>query len=243
MRRPRRISKLLGGMVGLALLSLATANVANAALIFNDRPTFEAALGTFIVDDYSNPGYLMGDDLDLPTFDIHSDNNMSAIVGETQYTSTGFPDNNFITGQSSGDPFYCAGCNGSYLLDFTSTSVGTAQGVFGVGLDIEGIAENVFGTTAFVTFGDGSTGNFMIPESVDAFWGITDALLISSIHFGLMDGGTNTDNSVQRMAHDNLTIGPRLTAVPEPATLWSFALGLVGLAVLARRRRFEDRRS
>jgi len=31
--------------------------------------------------------------------------------------------------------------------------------------------------------------------------------------------------------------------IPEPPTLWSFALGLVGLAMLVRRRRFEHRRS
>lgn len=214
-------------------LALSTATVlgvtalaapAEAFTIFSDRSLFESQLDTFIVDDYSDQGYSAGDLLDFPTFDRHSNANMSSILGEAQYTSTGFPDNNFILGQNLGDPYYCAGCNGSFLLDFTSTSVGTSDGVFGVGFDIEGVEEGVLGTVAFVTFGDGSTDNFFLPEFVDAFWGITSDLQISSIAFGLENGDTNTDNSVQRMALDNLTIGSSEMAadVPEPASTLAF---------------------
>ena len=207
-------------LAGAVAVGLGFAGSAEAFTIFSDRSPFESELDTFIVDDYSDPGYLAGDDFNGVTFDSHTDTNMSSIIGETQYTTTGFDNNNLIAGQSSGDPYYCAGCNGSFLLDFTSTSVGNSSGVSGVGFDIEGTAEGVFGTFAFVTFGDGSSDNFFLPERVDEFWGITSDLLISSIHFGLENGETNTTNSVQRMALDNLTIGSRETAtsVPEPAS-------------------------
>ncbi|NER47046.1 MAG: PEP-CTERM sorting domain-containing protein [Symploca sp. SIO1A3] len=206
-------------LAGAVAVGVGFAGSAEAFSIFSDRSIFESQLDNLIVDDYSNPGYSAGDEFNISVFDIHSDANMSSILGETQYTTTGGTDNNFIPGQP-GDPYYCAGCNGSFLLDFTSTSVGNSSGVSGVGFDIEGTAEDVFGTFAFVTFGDGSSDNFFLPERVDEFWGITSDLLISSIHFGLENGGTNTDNNVQRMALDNLTIGSRETAtsVPEPAS-------------------------
>lgn len=221
------LRKNLIAIASFVIAGTAFAGSAEAFSIFSDRSTFESQLDTFIVDDYSNPGYFTGDNFDGANFDSHSDANMSSILGETQYSTTGFNDNNFIPGQSAGDPLYCAGCNGSFLLDFTSTSVGDSSGVFGVGLDIEGVAEGVFGTVAFVTFGDGSTENFALPERQDVFWGITSDLLISSIHFGLENGATNTNNNVQRMALDNLTIGSGTTTdVPEPAsTLGFLALG------------------
>ena len=223
----------------LALVSLASAGVANA-VIFNDRGAFEATLGTSITDDYSSPGYLSGDVIDNPASDTHSDVNMSAIFGETRYISTGFPDSNSIGGQSVGNPNYCGGCPGSYLLDFTTTSIGTANGVFGVGLDVLVGSEVVFGTTAFVTYGDGTTENFAIPGGPPfvgtPFWGITDPRLISSIAFGLPNGGTSNDNSVQRMAHDNLTIGMQAQVLPEPSAVLLFGLGLAGLGFAMRRR-------
>ena len=160
---------------------------------------------------------------------------MSAVLGDTSYQTTGFSDWNILI-QDSLNYSYCAGCNGSYLLDFTSTSIGSATGVCGGGLDVFSL-QNTFGTTAFVTFGDGTTENYAIPDADgttgDKFWGITDSRLLASIHFGLVDGGTNTDNTVQRMSMDNLTIG---VAVPEPGTLALLGIGLFGMG-LARRGR------
>ena len=76
-----------------------------------------------------------------------------------------------------------------------------------MGLDVRD-EENPFGTTAFVTYGDGTTHNFAMPEE-DAFWGLTSDALITTIHFGLPDGGTSTDG--QRFNMDNLTIGAIVT--------------------------------
>ncbi|CAE7029180.1 unnamed protein product [Symbiodinium natans] len=175
--------------------------------LYSDRASFEAPLTVVLVDGYDNAAYFAGDNFDGANFDSFTDAAVSAIVGETQYETTGFDNNNLIPGQSSGDPLYCAGCNGSYRLSFQATSVGTGQGVWAAGFDIRGVQEGVFGTVAFVTYGDGSTGEFVLPERQDVFWGIIDCRRITSIHLGLSGGAPNTDNSVMRMAHDNLSIG------------------------------------
>ena len=116
--------------------------------------------------------------------------------------------------------FYCAGCNGSFRLTFTSTSVGTASGVFGVGMDIISNSPSTSPYTAFVTFGDNSTQDFLLPGD-GTFWGITDSTLIKSIHIALSNNGTQGGYFVI----DNLTIGA--SAVPEPA---SGVLVLAGIA-------------
>jgi hypothetical protein len=224
----------IGGSMIKKLLYLVFLSViaiqAQAAMVFSDRTLFESQLSTSITDGYDSPLYSDGTKTDAA---------MSAFLGETQYQTTGFTNLNFLS-SSGGSRHYCAGCNGSYLLDFTSTSVGNAAGVFGVGLDVFG-GQDVFGTTAFVTFGDSSTANFAIPDisSGNLFWGLTDSLLISSIHFGLLDGASNTSDSIQRMAMDNLTIGSMnpVSAVPVPAAVWLFGTALIGFVGMSRRRK------
>ena len=223
--------------VVLGALLLFLSGQAHSATLYTDRTLFENSLAVTITDDYNKTRY------PVPTY---TDEEMSAALGETNYQSTGWNHQVLVwgTGSATGESFYCAGCNGSFLLDFTETSVGNISGVFGVGFEVFGPAY-VFGTTAFVTFGDGSTANYEIPETDGwgaeefPFWGITDNLLISNIHFGLVDGGTNTDESVQRMALDNLTIGSASTIppVPVPAAVWLFGTALVGFIGVSRRRK------
>ena len=209
--------------LGAALL-FAMPVLAEGTTQYNNRATFEAALGTIILDDYTAAGYLAGDVINNATLDIHSNANMSGIVGETDYRTTGHTNGgigwNIIL--SSGTNRYCAGCNGSYELGFTTTSVGTASGVYGAGLDIV-TNSNYY---AFVTFGDNSTLNVALATS--GFWGITSNLDIKSIHIGLSGGGSTTGGYMEMT---NLTIGD----VPAPGVL--AMLGLGGFAYRRRRRR------
>lgn len=218
----------VAGCLALFLPSVACGTTS----VFVNRPAFESKLSNIVVDDYERLGYRSADLVNVPgSHHIHSDISMSAVFDETKYNTTGFTNWNIIVVDASGNNrFYCAGCNGSYLLDFTATSVGTANGVFGVGLDVVGGA-NVFGTHAYVTYGDGSMQDFVVPD--DGFWGITSDLRVKTMHFGLAGGVTNTSNDIQRMAMDNLTIG---AAIPEPAS-GMLAGSLVAATAIAIRRR------
>ena len=205
--------------LGAALL-FAVPVLADGTTQYTNRANFESALFTFIVDDYQAAGYLVGDVSNGGTLDIHTNVHMSSILGETDYFTTGFSNWNFIVGPEGGDKDYCAGCNGSFQLGFTTTSLGTASGVYGVGFDIE----NNNDYHAFITFGDNSTLDVAL-STVASFWGITSKLEITSIHVGLVNGGSTTGGYFEM---DNLTIGN----IPAPG-----ALVMLGLAGLARRRR------
>ena len=218
----RAVIALLAAVFPMVIVSSATA----ATMTYADRTTFQAQLGPFITDDYSAAGYQTGDISDGAVLDIHSNANMSIILGETDYVTTGFQNLNFIL--SVVDPSYCSGCNGSFELGFTTTSVGTADGVFGVGFDTPAV--NNSGTyIGFVTFGDSSTANFAMPGPSD-FFGITSDLLISSIHLGLIDGGVTQSGS---FSIDNLTIGSQ---IPEPTAVLLFTAGFVVVGAATRRR-------
>jgi len=175
--------------------------------IYTDRSSFEASLGASVIDDYSNPGYKY----------LQSNAVMSSVLGETDYASTGFLpfEINIVDQAPQGEFYYCAGCNGSFILSFTTTSVGTLDGVFGVGFEfINGL--DLYG--AFVTFGDGSQKNIDLPVAVpsfplDTFFGITSGLSIKSIAIGLPNGQAT---NLGTFGIDNLTIGK---PVPGPLPL------------------------
>lgn len=192
-----------------------------ATVTYTDRVSFEATLGASVTDDYSDPGYVF----------IQSNTDMSAVLGETDYESTGFDDLNIVTNAVR----YCAGCNGSFKLSFQTTSVGTATGVFGVGFDFLNNAQ-VFLYNAYVEFGDGSFTNFALPQTDRnlKFFGITSDLLITSIHLGLANGATTRFGNFQL---DNLTVGAQ--AVPEPATGLLLGLGALGMSWRKRRAKIE----
>lgn len=199
-----------------------------ATTIYTASSDFTSALTASVVDDYSDPGYQF----------LQDDATMSAVLGETEYMATGFTNNNIVF-----NGYYCAGCNGSFKLGFTNTSVGTGAGVFGVGLNFYNDDDyfNFGGPlyTAFVTFGDGSTFNYDLPQrffsEVSGFFGLTSDLLITSIAFGLPDGGTTM---VGAFGIDNLTIGSGSSVAPIPLPAGGMLLltALVGLGWAKRRR-------
>jgi hypothetical protein len=215
-------------VVGLLLLAVFASPGIPAqgatATFYSDRTAFESALVTMVTDDYGSPPYPAG-------FGIYDDAPFSAFLGETDYHTTGFGD---PANQHMATDRYCAGCNGSFLTSFQTTSVTQGgTGVYGVGLDI---LVNEAGTPywAFITYGDGTTDDIPLPAGA-SFFGVTAPELIKSIHFGLSGGVPTQDGHTEI---DNLTIGngaPPVeeSFVPEPGTILLLGSGLAGLASYA----------
>ncbi|MBL8312216.1 MAG: PEP-CTERM sorting domain-containing protein [Rubrivivax sp.] len=217
-------------LAGVALMAALPAQA--ATITYATRAGYQAALGTSVTDDYSNAGYAFS----------QTDAAMSAVLGETDYTSTGFLNTNLVFPVGGVDRAYCAGCNGSFRLTFTSTSVGTASGVYGVGFDYDNNPD--FATrggpayVAFVTFGDDTTAEYSLSTApfglaLQFFFGLTSDSLIKSVHLGLTGGGAT---GLGGFIVDDLTIGSAAAAVPEPGSVALLGLGLA-LAAASRRRR------
>ncbi len=216
----------------VATLAMAAVAAANAAgTTYSSRSAFEATLGASVTDDYENLGYRSAS-----TLTVFSDADMSAVLNETRYHSITFPSNNMVW-KSLTHYQYCAGCNGEYSMDFGSTSVGTSQGVFGVGFDVllnAPTATNGLPMHALVQYGDGASEDFELPlhqwsgETGGYFFGLTSTSLIRSI--SILNGGGTEGN----FSHDNLTIG---SAVPEPSALAMSGAGALMLAFVLKRAR------
>ena len=209
-----RVARRVALLSALVITTQVAVKAEAAATIHASRAGFEAELVSSFTDTY-------GVDSGYPgSFAILSNAAMSAVAGQTKYTSTGFNNINIV-----GFGTYCAGCNGSFTLDFTSTSYTKNGGVYGAGLDIR---NNLNGFhDALVSFGDGSTSLYDLAEG-SGFWGITSSAGISSISFG-PNGGTTQSGYFDI---DNLTIG----AVPEPATWLLLVAGFVMVGFGIRRR-------
>lgn len=205
---------------------------------------------------YTDPGYLTGDIYDVSgSHAFHTDSHMSAVLGETDYKAVWPSSHAIFYGGSTINRAneYCVGCNGTFILDFTTTSLGDSDGVFSAGINI---SENYIlesftfpfppdteGRTAFVTFGDGTTQNFSLDLTVwgpeterlmdEVFWGITSTERITSIAIGLPDGGITHESA---FAMNKLIIGSEISAVPVPASVWLFGSGLIGLIGFSRRK-------
>lgn len=228
---------LLTAVVFTTIFGSATA-FANT-ITYTSDPSFLAAVGSSITDNYSNPGYARSNG-PQPTF--MTDAVMSAVLGQTTYTDTKFPNQNEVVGPASGgNPYFCSGCNGSVKLGFLSTSLTTDGGVYGVSFNYR---DGVPGATGqpfdfLVTFGDGSKTDYTVPASGQVlpggfatdFFGITSDQEIASIYFGI--DGSPSSSTV--FALDNLTIAAA-QSVPEPISMAVFGVGLAGLAAVRRRK-------
>jgi hypothetical protein len=192
-------------------------SIVAGTLTFTDRATFLHSVGATITDGYDQPIYGYRSDTPL----LLTDAQMSAALNETKYRSTTATDQNLVGPVYGNNPgAYCAGCNGSFVLDFTSTSIGNARGVFGFAMDIglNGGGVNGFPSNtpnpyhAFVTFGDGSQQDFTLPDVLNpfgppAFFGVVSDKEIMSAAVGGPNGALVDRSAFFGM--DNLTIaGP-----------------------------------
>lgn len=184
------------GAVLLLPLWLAFAAEAGAAnpTYYDSLVNFQADIQFSVTDDYANPGYGF----------INSDAVMSSVLGETEYMSTGFMNLNIVSGAT-----YCAGCNGSFQLSFLTTSVGTDEGVVGVGMSV--LSHDLMNPYyAYITFGDGDVQEVQLPAG-GSFWGVTAPERIQSIHFGLTGGVATTGGYFQI---DDLIVGDGMDLTP-----------------------------
>lgn len=198
-------------MVAATIASMAIAALsagADAATVYANQDVFLSIVGTSVTDGYQDAAYEQPDNV-KGTF---TDARMSEILGETRYVTTGLANRSIVELQS-GEGVYCAGCNGSFRLDFTATSVGDQNGVYAVGFHVVA-NQPTFPYVAFVTYGDNTTGNFNLPVRSfqtplppTLFWGISSSKKIRSIHFGGSSGTTITSGG---FAIDDLTIGASL---------------------------------
>lgn len=192
-----------------------------ATTTYGSSATFLAALTSSVTDEYGEDSGYSG------VFQTLSDADMSAVFGQTEYTSTGFSNNNILFSGA-----YSAGAagSGSFILGFLTTSFSNANGVSGVGFDVLFNDNGLLPYDALVTFGDNSQAIYGLGTGggVGGYFGITSTNRIKAINFGPGGGISQTG----AFAIDNLSVG----GVPEPAS-WAMLIAGFGFVDAAARRR------
>lgn len=213
----------------LVILSSALlASTANAAVVtYADQASFEAAVTDVVTDTFEEPEYQF----------INSAADMQALSnGNIGYESTYFAEPNWNIVVSGN---LCWGCNGSGQVLLDETTLGTSDGVFGFAADIQ-VNQND-GVYAFVTFGDGTTENFLL-DSGPSYFALTADELIASVHFGGLDGAPATSGEMDQLQLGSVSIGSggEVHSVPEldPGAFGgALALLLGTMAIVSDRRR------
>jgi len=228
----------------LAILSstllVSAESSAGTIKLFSDRQFFTLGTGISITDDYENSNY----------HTVMSDSEMSAVLGETTYFTYGgnIADyNNIIPGFGvDGGHSYCSLCYGSFRLSFDNTSLISAGGIYGLGMDITVNygAIPFYKYTANITFGDGYISSFELPYVVPnypaypiyQFWGITSDLGIHSIDL-ISYSSSGVDRTFLHI--DNLTIAA--SPVPVPPLFVLILTGISMHVLVARRRKTQEK--
>ncbi|MFZ0913430.1 MAG: PEP-CTERM sorting domain-containing protein [Candidatus Korobacteraceae bacterium] len=212
-------SRLTSLLITLAL-SVMLPIAARASTVYDNEADFFAAIGTKITDNYTNPGYVL----------VQTDAQMTSVLGETRYESTTFP-NNDIVFQNGQQYNYCAGCNGGFNLYFTSTSLGTSKGVYGVGFLVT-INDGSLLAYDLITFGDGSTD--LLPMPTQGYFGITSDKLIAEMQMVDLNGQIPPGDGSWNLAITDLTIGA--SPIPEPGSILLLGSGFMGMVAALRKK-------